>query len=229
LELTGGTIPKPGEISLAHNGVLFLDELPEFDRNVLEVLRQPLEDQQVTISRVTTSLTFPSKFMLVASMNPCPCGFFGSGKECKCNSFQIQRYISKISGPLMDRIDIHVDVPAVKFQELRGSGTDGEKSATISQRVIKARDIQLKRLAGEKVFSNSAMSPSQIRKFCELDSMSENLLEKAMQKQGLSARGHDRILKVARTIADLEASENIKPSHIAEAIGYRSLDKNYWL
>jgi magnesium chelatase family protein len=225
----GGTIPKPGEISLAHNGVLFLDELPEFDRNVLEVLRQPLEDQQVTISRVNSSLTFPSKFMLVASMNPCPCGFFGSGKECKCNSFQIQRYISKISGPLMDRIDIHVDVPAVKFQELRGSGTDGESSEKIRQRIVKARDIQLERLQEEKVFSNSAMSPSQIRKFCELDSMSENLLEKAMQKQGLSARGHDRILKVARTIADLEASENIKPNHIAEAIGYRSLDKNYWL
>ncbi len=224
----GGSIPKPGEISLAHNGVLFLDELPEFDRNVLEVLRQPLEDQQVTISRVSSSLTFPSKFMLVASMNPCPCGYFGSSRECKCNGFQIQRYISKISGPLMDRIDIHIDVPAVQFKELRGKGEDGDSSATIRERVVKARNIQLKRLGEEKIFSNSAMPPRLIRQHCELDSASENLLERAMQKQGLSARGHDRILKVSRTIADLSESESIQPNHIAEAIGYRSLDKNYW-
>ncbi len=225
----GGSIPKPGEVSLAHLGVLFLDELPEFDRNVLEVLRQPLEDKQVTISRAATSLTFPSNFTLVASMNPCPCGYFGSQRECKCSPPQIQRYVGKISGPLMDRIDIHIDVPAVNFKELRGKGVPaGESSKEIRERVLKARDIQLKRFAGEKVFSNSAMSPTQIRQFCALDAVSENLLEKAMLKQGLSARAHDRILKVSRTIADLEAIENIQPNHISEAINYRSLDRNYW-
>ena len=225
----GGSIPKPGEVSLAHLGVLFLDELPEFDRSVLEVLRQPLEDKQVTISRAATSLTFPSNFTLVASMNPCPCGYFGSGRECKCSPPQIQRYVGKISGPLMDRIDIHIDVPAVNFKELRGKDVPvGESSKEIRTRVLNAREIQLNRFAGEKIFSNSAMSPSQIRKFCALDVDSENLLEKAMLKQGLSARAHDRILKVSRTIADLEASENIKPNHISEAINYRSLDRNYW-
>jgi len=225
----GGSIPKPGEVSLAHLGVLFLDELPEFDRSVLEVLRQPMEDKQVTISRAATSLTFPSNFTLVASMNPCPCGYFGSGRECKCSPPQIQRYVGKISGPLMDRIDIHIDVPAVNFKELRGKDVSpGESSAEIRERVLKAREIQLQRFAGEKVFSNSAMSPAQIRQFCALDADSENLLEKAMLKQGLSARAHDRILKVSRTIADLDASENIKPNHISEAINYRSLDRNYW-
>lgn len=226
----GGTIPRPGEVSLAHNGVLFLDELPEFDRSVLEVLRQPLEDKQVTISRASMSLTFPALFTLVASMNPCPCGYFGSNRECKCNPLQIQRYIGKISGPLMDRIDMHVDVPAVNFKELRGSDTsEGESSANIRERVIQARAIQLERFSGTGVFSNSAMLPAQIRKFCSLDSASENLLEKAMIKQGLSARAHDRILKVARTIADLDSKENIEFVHIGEAIGYRSLDKTYWL
>jgi magnesium chelatase family protein len=225
----GGAIPRPGEVSLAHNGVLFLDELPEFDRSVLEVLRQPMEDKQVTISRAAMSLTFPALFTLVASMNPCPCGYFGSQRECKCSPIQIQRYVGKISGPLLDRIDIHVDVPAVNFKELRGKNVpEGESSAQISERIARAREIQLKRFAGEKVFSNSAMTPAQIRLFCVLDSESENLLEKAMQRQGLSARAHDRILKVARTIADLEASENIQPVHIGEAINYRSLDRNYW-
>ncbi len=225
----GGSIPKPGEVSLAHLGVLFLDELPEFDRNVLEVLRQPMEDKQVTISRAATSLTFPSNFTLVASMNPCPCGYFGSSRECKCSPPQIQRYVGKISGPLMDRIDIHIDVPAVKFKELRGKDIpSGESSNEIRTRVFNAREIQLNRFTGEKVFSNSTMSPAQIRKFCALDSESENLLEKAMLKQGLSARAHDRILKVSRTIADLEGSENIQPNHISEAINYRSLDRNYW-
>jgi magnesium chelatase family protein len=225
----GGSIPKPGEVSLAHLGVLFLDELPEFDRSVLEVLRQPLEDKQVTISRAATSLTFPSSFMLVASMNPCPCGYYGSQRECKCSPPVIQRYVGKISGPLMDRIDIHIDVPAVNFKELRGKGVPaGEASEQIRARVIKAREIQLERLSGENVFSNSAMSPSQIRKFCALDADSENLLERAMLKQGLSARAHDRILKVSRTIADLSESENIQPEHISEAINYRSLDRNYW-
>jgi magnesium chelatase family protein len=227
----GGSIPRPGEVSLAHLGVLFLDELPEFDRSVLEVLRQPIEDKQVTISRAASSLTFPSNFTLVASMNPCPCGYFGSSqRECQCSPIQIQRYVSKISGPLLDRIDIHIDVPAVNFKELRGKSDApaAEASETIRARVIKAREIQLDRLAGEKVFSNSAMSPTQIRKFCALDNESENLLERAMLKQGLSARAHDRILKVARTVADLEASKDIKPPHISEAIGYRSLDRNYW-
>ena len=225
----GGSIPKPGEVSLAHLGVLFLDELPEFDRSVLEVLRQPMEDKQVTISRAATSLTFPSNFTLVASMNPCPCGYFGSARECKCSSPLIQRYVSKISGPLLDRIDIHIDVPAVKFNELRGRGVpQGESSAAIRERVIKAREIQLKRLNGDGVFSNSAMSTSQIRKHCALDAESETLLEKAMQRQGLSARAHDRILKVSRTIADLAGSEDVRAEHISEAINYRSLDRNYW-
>jgi magnesium chelatase family protein len=224
----GGSIPKPGEVSLAHLGVLFLDELPEFDRSVLEVLRQPLEDKTVTISRAATSLTFPADFTMVASMNPCPCGYFGSSRECKCSPMQIQRYVGKISGPLMDRIDIHIDVPAVKFNELRGRGVpQGESSAAVRERVIKARGIQLNRFEG-KLFSNSAMTPRQIRTHCALDTESEDLLERAMQRQGLSARAHDRILKVSRTIADLDASENILPTHISEAINYRSLDRNYW-
>ncbi|MBX3291223.1 MAG: YifB family Mg chelatase-like AAA ATPase [Acidobacteria bacterium] len=226
----GGSVPRPGEVSLAHLGVLFLDELPEFDRSVLEVLRQPMEDKQVTISRAASSLTFPANFTLVASMNPCPCGYFGSSRECTCSSVQIQRYVGKISGPLMDRIDIHVDVPAVKFNELRGRGEPvGESSAEIRKRVLTARERQLDRFNGEGVFSNSAMSPKQIRKFCELDVRSEALLEKAMHRQGLSARAHDRILKVSRTIADLEGSDNIEPAHISEAINYRSLDRNYWV
>lgn len=226
----GGAVPRPGEVSLAHNGVLFLDELPEFDRRVLEVLRQPLEDKQVTISRAAMSLTFPALFTLVASMNPCPCGYFGSNRECKCNPLQIQRYVGKISGPLMDRIDMHVDVPAVNFKELRGRDIpEGESSATIRERVIRAREIQLRRFAGSGVFSNSAMSPRHIREFCALDPTSENLLERAMIKQGLSARAHDRILKVARTIADLDEKENIESVHIGEAIGYRSLDRTYWI
>lgn len=225
----GGSIPKPGEVSLAHLGVLFLDELPEFDRSVLEVLRQPMEDKQVTISRAATSLTFPSNFTLVASMNPCPCGYFGSSRECKCSPIQIQRYVGKISGPLLDRIDIHIDVPAVNFKELRGRGVPpGEPSEQILDRVIKAREIQLSRFAGNGVFSNSAMSPAQIRQFCALDAESESLLERAMLRQGLSARAHDRILKVARTIADLSGSENIQSIHISEAINYRSLDRDYW-
>lgn len=225
----GGTFPRPGEVSLAHNGVLFLDELPEFDRSVLEVLRQPLEDKQVTISRATMSLTFPAHFTMVASMNPCPCGYFGSQRECKCSPIQIQRYVGKISGPLLDRIDIHIDVPAVNFKELRGRGVpEGDSSEKIRERVINARQIQLERFSGSGVFSNSGMSPTQIRKYCALDSESENMLERAMLKQGLSARAHDRILKVARTIADLSASENIEPTHISEAINYRSLDRNYW-
>jgi magnesium chelatase family protein len=225
----GGSIPKPGEVSLAHLGVLFLDELPEFDRSVLEVLRQPMEDKTVTISRAATSLTFPSNFTLVASMNPCPCGYFGSSRECTCSPMQIQRYVSKISGPLMDRIDIHIDVPAVKFNELRGRGVPlAESSDEVRGRVIKAREVQLARFNGDGVYSNSAMSPKQIRTYCALDADCEALLEKAMLRQGLSARAHDRILKVSRTIADLGGSEDIQSNHISEAINYRSLDRNYW-
>ena len=225
----GGSIPKPGDVSLAHLGVLFLDELPEFDRSVLEVLRQPMEDKTVTISRAATSLTFPSNFTLVASMNPCPCGYFGSSRECKCSPMQIQRYVGKISGPLMDRIDIHIDVPAVKFNELRGRNIEEcDSSETIRERVNRSREIQIARLGGDGIYSNSAMSTKQIRKHCELDAQSEELLERAMSRQGLSARAHDRILKVSRTIADLDGSENILPGHISEAINYRSLDRNYW-
>ena len=227
----GGAFPRPGEVSLAHHGVLFLDELPEFDRSVLEVLRQPLEDQKVTISRAAMSLTFPAKFMLVAAMNPCPCGFWNDPtRECRCSPAQIQRYVGRISGPLLDRIDIHIDVPAVKFKELRGRDLpEGESSGEILERVVKAREIQIKRLSAEGVFSNSAMSTAQIRKFCPLDVESEKQLETAMMRQGLSARAHDRILKVARTIADLDGSEAIRTKHIGEAISYRSLDRTYWM
>jgi len=225
----GGSIPKPGEVSLAHLGVLFLDELPEFDRSVLEVLRQPMEDKQVTISRAASSLTFPANFTLVASMNPCPCGYFGSSRECKCSPMQIQRYVGKISGPLMDRIDIHIDVPAVKFNELRGNGVPkGDSSTEIRERVMRARQTQLDRLGGGGAFSNSSMTTKQIREFCSLNAECEELLERAMTRQGLSARAHDRILKVARTIADLDSSPDIAPAHLSEAINYRSLDRNYW-
>ena len=227
----GGAIPRPGEVSLAHNGVLFLDELPEFPRNVLEVMRQPLEDFNVCIARASMSLTFPARFMLAAAMNPCPCGYWGDrSRECQCTKAMIQRYVSKISGPLMDRIDIHIDVPAVNYKELRGSDSGAETSAQIRQRVIRARQFQLSRFAaaGERIFSNAQMGPRQIRTYCELDSESERMLERAMQQQGLTARAHDRILKVARTIADLESNVRIESKHIAEAIQYRTLDRTYW-
>ena len=227
----GGATPRPGEVSLAHNGVLFLDELPEFPRNVLEVMRQPLEDGNVCIARASMSLTFPARFMLAAAMNPCPCGYWNDrSRECQCTTAMIQRYVSKISGPLMDRIDIHIDVPAVNYKELRGSDSSAETSAQIRQRVIRARQFQLNRFAaaGERIFSNAQMGPRQIRTYCELDSESERMLERAMQQQGLSARAHDRILKVARTIADLEGNPRIESKHIAEAIQYRTLDRTYW-
>lgn len=226
----GGAMPRPGEVSLAHHGVLFLDELPEFDRSVLEVLRQPLEDQKVTISRAAMSLTFPASFMLAAAMNPCPCGFWNDPtRECRCSPQQIQRYVGRISGPLLDRIDIHIDVPAVRFNELRGKNVpDGESSDSIRERVLAARAIQLERFAADTIFANAAMSPRQIRQHCQIDAQCEALLERAMVRQGLSARAHDRILKVTRTIADLDASAEIQPAHIAEAVGYRSLDRTYW-
>jgi magnesium chelatase family protein len=226
----GGVIPRPGEVSLAHNGVLFLDELPEFPRNVLEVMRQPLEDRHVTIARASMSLTFPAAFMLAAAMNPCPCGYFNDkSRECHCTPPLIQRYVAKISGPLIDRIDIHIEVPAVQYKELRGAAAI-ENSATIRARVLAARDRQRLRFASakEKIFNNAQMGTRQIRAHCELSSDAEKLLERAMLQQGLTARAHDRILKVARTIADLEGTENLAVPHIAEAIQYRTLDRSYW-
>jgi magnesium chelatase family protein len=225
----GGTVPRPGEVSLGHNGVLFLDELPEFQRNVLEVMRQPLEDGCVTIARAAVSVTFPSRFMLAAAMNPCPCGFFGDPtRECHCTPMQIQRYVSKISGPLLDRIDIHIDVPAVKYKELRGD-VEVESSAAIRERVIRARARQSERFAKEKgVYSNSQMPPKLIRKYCAINAEGEKLLETAIARLGLSARAHDRILKVSRTIADLDGSDSIAPKHLGVAIQYRTLDRTYW-
>jgi magnesium chelatase family protein len=226
----GGQIPRPGEVSLAHHGVLFLDELPEFKRNVLEVMRQPLEDGLVTISRATMSLTYPAKFMLAAAMNPCPCGYSTDpDNECSCTPVQIQRYLSKISGPLLDRIDLHVAVPAVKYHEL-SSNQLGESSAVIRDRVKQARDIQLERFKNKKhIFCNAHMETNEIRHYCQLDTEGEQLLKIAITKLGLSARAYDRILKVSRTIADLAASANIQAAHVSEAIQYRSLDRYNFL
>ena len=226
----GGIVPRPGEVSLAHNGLLFLDELPEFPRNVLEVMRQPLEDHTVTIARASMSLSFPARFMLAAAMNPCPCGYFNDkSRECMCTPPMIQRYVAKISGPLLDRIDIHIEVPAVQYKELRGSAA-AEGSAQIRSRVMAARARQRERFtkAKEKIYANAQMSTRQIRAYCELGPDAERLLERAMQQQGLTARAHDRILKVARTIADLEGSESLTVAHLAEAIQYRTLDRSYW-
>src|SRR4051812_103602 len=226
----GGAVPRPGEVSLSHNGVLFLDELPEFPRNVLEVMRQPLEDGTVSIARAAMSLTFPARFMLAAAMNPCPCGYFNDKtRECHCTLPMIQRYVSKISGPLLDRIDIHIDIPAVKYKELRGGSTP-EGSDKIRERVLRAREVQLNRFAeaGERIFANAQMGSRQIRMFCELSTDCERLLERAMTQQGLSARAHDRILKVSRTVADLDGATLIESKHIAEAIQYRTLDRSYW-
>src|SRR6266536_2734395 len=226
----GGMIPRPGEVSLAHNGVLFLDELPEFPRNVLEVMRQPLEDGTVSIARAAMSLTFPARFMLAAAMNPCPCGFHNDRtRDCQCTPPMIQRYVSKISGPLMDRIDIHIDVPAVNYKEMR-STSEPESSAKIRERVMHARQKQLERFATsrQKLYCNAQMSSRHIRSFCELSADCERLLERAMTQQGLSARAHDRILKVARTLADLEPVPQLEPKHIAEAIQYRTLDRTFW-
>ena len=225
----GGAVPRPGEVSLSHNGVLFLDELPEFERNVLEVMRQPLEDGAVTIARAALSVSFPARFMLAAAMNPCPCGFFGdSTRECHCSPPQIQRYVAKISGPLLDRIDIHIEVPAVKYKELRGP-SEAEGSAAVRERALRARAIQLERFAGDKkIYANAQMPTRLIRKYCAISAEGEKLLENAIVRLGLSARAHDRILKVARTIADLEAAPDIEPKHLSEAIQYRTLDRTYW-
>jgi magnesium chelatase family protein len=214
---------------MAHNGVLFLDELPEFPRNVLEVLRQPLEDRKVTIARAQMTLTFPASFVLIAAMNPCPCGFANDfRRECFCTPPQIQRYMSKISGPLMDRIDIQVDVPAVPYKDLAG-GRSAESSEIIRHRVIAARNTQLRRFFDEHIYSNAQMGPRLIRKYCVLSPECERIMENAVTKLGFSARGYDRILKVSRTIADLEGAEDLEPKHLSEAVQYRTLDRNLWL
>jgi magnesium chelatase family protein len=221
----GGQVPRPGEVSLAHNGVLFLDELPEFKKNVLEVMRQPMEEGYVTISRASSSVTYPANFMLVAAMNPCPCGFLGDPKrECACTYLQIQRYRSKISGPLIDRIDIHMEVPPVPFKDL-SVNDGGQTSAEVLKRVKMARETQSSRFQRTKIHTNANMTSRQLRKFCQLDWDSNELLERAMDRFGLSARAHSRVLKIARTIADLEGVQDIRASHVAEAIQYRSLDR----
>lgn len=222
----GGTYPRPGEVSLAHNGVLFLDELTEFHRSVLEVLRQPLEDRRVTVSRARSSLVFPASFMFVGAMNPCPCGNLGHPeKMCRCTPFQVRKYRSRISEPLLDRIDIHLEIPPLKTAELTQDGPSGEPSAAIRGRVMRAREMQRLRFAGTKIHSNSQMHGRQIRKHCRLDDESKKLLHAAIGRLGLSGRAYDRILKVSRTIADLEGTENIGKAHLAEAVGYRS---GYW-
>lgn len=225
----GGGMPQPGEISLAHNGVLFLDELPEFKRTVLEVMRQPMEERKVTISRAKVALDFPSSFMLIASMNPCPCGFFNHPeKECTCPPGAVGKYLNKISGPLLDRIDLHVEVTPVAFSEL-SSTQQFEKSVSIRERVIKAREIQEQRYKESPgVYANAQMSSKQLKEICTISTVGSNLLKAAMEKLNLSARAYDRILKVSRTIADLAGSADIKPEHLAEAIQYRSLDREGW-
>jgi magnesium chelatase family protein len=221
----GGQVPKPGEVSLSHNGVLFLDELPEFKRNVLEALRQPLEDGHVTISRALTSLTYPASLMLVAAMNPCKCGFHGDPlHQCLCTPHQIQTYRARVSGPLMDRIDIHIEVPAIKFNEI-SSDVPGEPSAAIRERVTFARSVQQERFKTDSIYANAHMKPRHIRKYCKIDADSQRLMEAAMNRLGLSARAYNRVLKVARTIADIEGSGPIATEHISEAIQYRSLDR----
>lgn len=224
----GGSYPQPGEISLAHNGVLFLDELPEFQRSVLEVMRQPLEDREVTISRAKFTVTYPASFMLVASMNPSPSGYFPDDPQNTSSAMEMQRYLNKISGPLLDRIDLHIEVTPVPFEEL-SADRSGEKSSLIRQRVEKARETQTQRFRDlEHVHYNAQMGPAELDQYCELDDASQALLKKAMDKMNLSARAYDRILKVARSIADLDYSENLQSQHLAEAIQYRSLDKDKW-
>lgn len=224
----GGSYPRPGEVSLAHRGVLFLDEFPEFKRDVLEVMRQPLEDGMVTIARAQASLTYPASFMLVAAMNPCPCGFFNDHlRNCTCTPQMIARYLQRISGPLIDRIDIHVEVPRLKHDELL-SKTPGESSESIRDRVRRAREMQLARFSGSKIFCNAQMTSRHMKIWCKLDETAETMLKQAIEQLKLSARAYDRILKVSRTIADLSGSDQIRVEHIAEGVQYRSLDRKYW-
>ncbi|MCX7727746.1 MAG: ATP-binding protein, partial [Chitinispirillaceae bacterium] len=222
--------PRPGEVSLSHNGVLFLDELPEFNKNVLENLRQPLEDGRVTISRAVMSLSYPARFMLAVALNPCPCGYFTDPRhQCTCRMDQIRKYMAKISGPLLDRIDIHVEVPALSYDELTRK-QPGRDSESMRKEVIAAREIQKKRFVSEpKIFCNAHMESRHLKKYCELDAAGRELLKSAIERLGLSARAYDRILKVSRTIADLAGCENITASHIAEAVQYRSLDRKIWV
>lgn len=225
----GGKNSKPGEISLAHNGVLFLDELPEYPRNLLETLRQPLEDGVITVTRLAQSVTYPASFNLVCSMNPCPCGYFGSKKgDCKCSPAQIHRYLNKLSGPLMDRIDLHVEVDNVEYDELT-TEEESESSESIKKRVDQARQIQLERFKGTKTMFNAKMTSQQLKKYCVLDNVSKTILKEAFEKLNLTARAYTRLLKLARTIADLDKAENISLEHISEALQYRSLDNKYWL
>ena len=225
----GGTHPQPGEISLAHNGVLFLDKLPEFKRQVLEVMRQPLEERRVTISRSKYSVEFPASFMFIAAMNPCPCGNYNHPTiACTCKPFEVQNYLSKISGPLMDRIDLHVEVTPVSHEEL-ASDKPSERSADIRKRVVAAREIQKRRFEGHPgLFANAQMSSRMVREYCRIDEAGQLLLKQAMDRLGLSARAYDRILKVARTIADLDGSPNIEIGHLSEAINFRNLDRDNW-
>mgnify|MGYP005835108067 CR=1 FL=1 len=224
----GGTNPRPGEISLAHNGVLFLDELPEFNRSTLEALRQPLESGHITVSRAASSITFPCEVLFVGALNPCPCGYFSDPRrQCHCTSRQIRSYLGRVSGPLLDRIDIHVEVPAVSYQELKSSSA-GETSESIRAQVECARSIQTSRFADERIRANAQMTSRHLKKWCRLDDISERILEQGMKAAGLSARAHSRILKVSRTIADLAGAESIGPEHIAEALQYRSLDRSLW-
>jgi magnesium chelatase family protein len=224
----GGNNAMPGEISLAHNGVLFLDEIPEFPKNVLEVLRQPMEDGKISISRANGSFTFPAKFMLVASMNPCPCGYLGDPThECSCTQGQIDKYLGKISGPLLNRIDIEIEVSPVRYEDLKDTGRE-ETSEAIRNRIIEAREVQKKRYEGLNIMTNSELAGKNISRYCSVESESEKLLKDAFEKLGLSARAYNKILKVARTIADLDGYENIGMKHVAEAIQYRSLDRKYW-
>ena len=224
----GGQNPQPGEVSLAHNGVLFLDELPEFGHGVLEVLRQPLEDKHISIARARYAVDYPSNFTLVASMNPCPCGYYNHPtKECSCSPAAVHRYLGRVSGPLMDRIDLHVEVTPVSREEMSSNEVE-ESSATVRERVMRAREVQAKRFQGLGIYTNTMMSSAMLRRFCALSTASRRLLDAAMERLQLSARAYDRIIKVARTIADLEGKEDIEPQHISEAIGYRSLDRESW-
>ena len=224
----GGTIPKPGEISLSHNGVLFLDELPEFNRDVMEALRQPLEDGKVTISRVAGSLTYPSQFTLIAAMNPCPCGFFGHPtKKCICSANAVRKYLNRISGPMLDRLDLHIEVPPVDYESLKSKANE-QSSAVIRERVNAARKIQTERYKGTDITCNARLTPSMLSKYCVLSAEAENMFKASFDRLGLSARAYDRILKVSRTIADLEGKEIIELSHVAQAIQFRSLDRKYW-
>ncbi|MBO4547958.1 MAG: ATP-binding protein, partial [Abditibacteriota bacterium] len=223
----GGTYPKPGEVSLAHNGVLFLDEFPEFGRETLEILRQPLEDKTVTISRANSRITYPASFMLVCAMNPCPCGYLGdSERDCRCSPGEINRYRHRLSGPLLDRIDMHIEMPRLSADELMGRGS-GETSAAVRQRVIRARERQLRRFAGAKVWSNARMTPAMLQEL-SIDNEAKNLLGEAVKRLRLSARAYDRILKMAQTLADLEEKDTICAAHIGEAVQYRSLDRKYF-